>query len=181
MLKNIITILFITLIIYGLIILILTNFVFPRKFQDIVEHVTKQYNVDPNLVYAIIKQESDFKEDAKSRSGAIGLMQIMTTTADEVVQTISSIDKNYYNLYDPETNISVGVKYISELIRKFEGNIYLTIAAYNGGMGNVQKWFEKDYSKYDSLDKVVEEIKFVETRKYVTNVIGYYNFYTKLY
>ena len=181
MIKRTVTILIASLIIYLIIMWLLTSFIFPRKYKDIIEHVTTQYEVDPNLVYAIIKQESNFKENAKSSRGAIGLMQIITSTANEVVQTISSINEEYYNLYDPETNINVGVKYISELIQKFDGNIYLAIAAYNGGMGNVQKWFGADYSNYDTLQKVVDKIEFGETRKYVKNVVRYYDYYTKLY
>lgn len=181
MIKKITTILLAVLVCFLLIIFILTTFIFPRRYSDIVENVTKRYNVDPNLVYAVIKEESNFNKKAKSHRGAIGLMQIITSTADEVVQTISSIDEDYYDLYDPETNISIGVKYMSELIQKFEGNIYLAVAAYNGGMGNVQKWFRANYTDYDTLDKVVEKIEFEETRKYVTNVIKCYNIYTKLY
>ena len=84
---------------------IFRNVVYPRKYKEIIEQASSIYNVDPNLVYAIIKQESKFNGNANSRSGAKGLMQLMDATAYDMARKIDSIDEKDYDIYDPHTNI----------------------------------------------------------------------------
>lgn len=157
------------------------NIFFPRKYKDIVEQAANIYDVDPNLIYAIIKQESKFNKEVVSRSGAKGLMQIMDTTAQDMVENINSIDSDNYDIYDPYTNIFIGTKYVSYLINHFDGNYYMAIAAYNAGMGKVKDWAVKDYIEYDTFSDVYECIKYDETKNYLNQVIINYDYYTKLY
>ena len=157
------------------------NIFFPRKYKDVVEQAAGIYNVDPNLVYAVIKQESKFNNEATSKSGAKGLMQLMDSTAKDMVQNINSINKNDYNIYDPHTNIFIGTKYLSYLISHFDGNYYLAIVAYNAGMGKIEEWLNKDYTEYTTFSDIYECIEYTETKNYLTQVITNYNYYTKLY
>lgn len=165
-----------------IVIITLLKFVFyPIKYKAEVETASANYSVDPYIIYSVIKQESNFNPMACSNKGASGLMQLLHTTAKEVAISINSIDEDSFDIYDPETNISIGVKYLSELIQRYDGNVYIAITAYNAGMGNVDKWFELPYSDYNSIDKVLEKIEYIETKKYVTNIMNHYNMYKKLY
>lgn len=161
--------------------LLIKTFIFPTKYNEIIESAAKEYNVDPYLIYSVIKKESNFKKDAISRSNAKGLMQIMDSTADDVARNINTIPNKEYNIYDEYNNIYIGTKYIAELIRIYEGNMFLAITAYNAGMGNVNKWIKEDVSYYDNISKVVEIIKFEETKVYVIDVFRYYNIYKFIY
>lgn len=99
--------------------------------DDIFERASKKYNVPVELLKAIAKAESDFVVDAVSRSGAQGIMQLMPGTAAELGVT---------DPFDPEQNIMGGSKYISDLLKRYDGDTKLALAAYNAGMGNVKKY-----------------------------------------
>lgn len=99
------------------------------KYDNLIKKYSKEYNVDPKLVKALMKQESGFNPNVKSRAGAIGLMQLMPATAKQMGAT---------NPADPEQNIKAGVKYLKQLLDKYKGNKELAIAAYNAGPGNVK-------------------------------------------
>ena len=154
---------------------------FPKKYNYIIEEASRKYGVDPNLVYAIIKQESKFSEVAISKSKAKGLMQILDSTAKDMSKYIEEIDSKNIDLFDPKTNIFIGTKYISYLLNHFKGNYYLTVAAYNAGLGKVESWVNKDYTKYTELSDFIDSIEYNETKTYVTNVFNYYKYYTLLY
>lgn len=104
--------------------------VYVDRFSNYILTYSKQYNVDCKLVAAIIAQESKFKEDAKSRVGALGLMQIMPATGKNVAQKLKL---SKYNLMDPKDNIQIGVKFLSMLHSEYGGDINLMLAHYNGG------------------------------------------------
>ena len=134
---------FILLILLAVIIyFIAINLLYPRKYKDIIEQAASIYNVDPNLIYAVIKQESNFNKDAVSSAGAKGLMQIIDPTSKQMARKIDTIDDKNYDVFDPYTNIHIGTKYLSYLIKYFDGNYYLAIIAYNAGMGRVDTWLE---------------------------------------
>jgi len=153
--------------------------VFPIKHKEIVYAAAKKYNVDPRLVFAVIKQESGFVSTAKSRKEAKGLMQIMDGTAKQIAMEIPDI-KDDYKIYDPYTNINIGTKYLSNLIKKYDGNIYIALCAYNAGMGNIEGWFEIK-NRDTSLSDILKNIKYGETKKYITNVNFYYFAYKLIY
>ncbi len=122
-----------------------------RVYQKPIQIYSRIYDVDEELVHAIVKQESCFNEGAHSRVGAIGLMQLMPQTA---------LGLRINDPWNPEHNIQGGVKYIAEMLSMFKGNYKLAIAAYNAGPGNVRK--------YDGIPP------FKETRNYVVKVYGEY-------
>lgn len=181
MVKKIAVVVLVVLALYLVILGILKNIFYPKKYEAYVEKYCKLYAVEPDLVYAIIKQESNFNEKAESFAGARGLMQVLPATAKEVAVELNGINEETLDLNDKETNIQIGIKYLSSLIKRYDGNIYIAITAYNAGLGNVDKWFKEEYETYDTYKKIIEKIEFEETRKYTTNVIKYYNMYKKIY
>ena len=148
---------------------------YPDKYSDYVEKYSEEYGVDRNLVYAVIKQESNFREKAKSNRGAKGLMQIMNDTAIEIADELGY---SGVNLYNAETNIDIGTKYLADLIEKYE-NPKIAIAAYNAGFGNVDKWIAQGVIKEDGSN--LEEIPYRETEMYLRKVMKNYEMYNKLY
>jgi hypothetical protein len=104
---------------------------YPSAYVDIINSVCGRHGVDPALVHAIVKVESDFNPYALSRKGAMGLMQLMPQTA---------VVMNVGNSFNPHENIDGGVKYLRYLIDRYEGNLPLALAAYNSGETAVKKW-----------------------------------------
>lgn len=179
--KKIYIVILIILLVLVITNIVLTEIIFPRKYKEYVEQAAKLYGVDPNLVYAIIKQESNFYEKALSKSNAKGLMQLMDTTAKEMAKDNDNINENNYDIYDPYTNIHLGTKYLAKLINYFDGNYYLAVSAYNAGMGRVSNWFLKPYTNYNNLECVIKNVEYFETRNYLEKVIRNYNLYIILY
>ena len=180
-LKKLMILLIIIILVCLFMLWLYKNIFFPRKYKDIVEQAASIYNVDPNLIYAVIKQESKFNKVATSKSGAKGLMQIMDATAKDMAKNIDGVNKKSYDIYDPYTNIFIGTKYLSYLISHFDGNYYLAIVAYNAGMGKIEAWLNKDYTEYTTFDDIYKCIEYSETKNYLTQVITNYDYYTKLY
>ena len=148
--------------------------IYPLKYSEYVEEYSKEYNVDRLLIYSIIKAESNFDENATSRSNANGLMQIMNETAKELDESINEND-----LYNPETNIKLGTKHYKFLYDYYDQNMLLAITAYNAGIGNVDKWIEEGIIKSDGSD--IENIPYKETNNYVRKIIRDYGIYERLY
>ena len=154
---------------------------YPREYENFVSLYSKEYNVDENLVYAIIKAESNFDPDAVSGKSAKGLMQIVDETAMDVAKALSlniSQEELIERLNDIDLNINLGTKYISMLLEKYE-NIALALTAYNAGIGTVDNWIEKGTIKSDGSD--VENIPYKETNQYVRKILRDYDIYQKLY
>lgn len=101
-----------------------------RQFDHIINHASEKNRVDPDLIRAVIKAESDYDPSSTSSRGAMGLMQLMPETAREL---------GVLNAYDPYENIMAGTRYLKLLLERYDGNIPLTLAAYNWGMGNVER------------------------------------------
>ena len=152
--------------------------IYPLKYSEYVEKYAEEYNIDKYLVYAIIKAESNFEESAKSTSNAVGLMQIMESTAIETANKIE-LDITEQDLFDPELNIKLGIKYFTDLLEKYKGNYNLSIIAYNAGIGNVDKWIQEGTIKEDGSD--IENVPFKETNNYVRKILRDYEIYKELY
>ena len=166
---------------FFLTIWVLKTFVYPLTHFSIVKESASENSLDPYLILAIIKTESGFNENAKSNKDAKGLMQMLDSTANEVNDNINIVDSVDDNIYDADVNIKLGCKYFSNLVKRYDGNYYLAICAYNAGMGNVDKWLENGY-----IEKNLDEYKnvnlpFEETSKYLEKVISSYKIYVKLY
>ena len=134
--------------------------------------------VDPFLVAAIIREESQYDRRAVSRVGAIGLMQVMPATANAVAQQHHLPSLSREDLFDQETNIRIGARYVEQLFTQFSGNIVQTIAAYNAGPIVVGTWAATYRGR--SEDEFVELIQYQETRQYVKRVLRSYREYLRL-
>lgn len=147
---------------------------FPLKHYDIIKQYSEQYDLEPAFVYAIIKTESGFKENATSPKGARGLMQLMPETVDWAVTKIPIENFSYMDIEEPEVNIKIGCWVLNFLNKQLKDE-KLTIAAYNAGIGNVKKWL--DDSDYSKDGENLHSIPYEETKKYVEKVELYKNIY----
>jgi len=151
---------------------------FPTGYQQQVTKHVATHPIPEPLVFAVIREESNFRPEVSSDAGAVGLMQIMPETAKDIGQTIR-LKVDPLQLTDPELNVRLGVTYLSRLLRRYDGNLYLALAAYNGGPSNVRKWLQKN--GINDIDHFVESISFDETRGYVKRVMRSYFIYQKIY
>lgn len=151
--------------------------VYKLEYTEYVKKYADEYGVDEYLIYAIIKAESNFNQDAVSHREAKGLMQLMYSTAEDIAKRID-VDLNEENILEPDININLGTKYISMLIQKYN-NINLALAAYNAGSGNVDGWIEKGTLKSDGSD--IENVPFTETNNYVRKILRDYEIYKNIY
>jgi soluble lytic murein transglycosylase len=134
--------------------------------------------LDPYLIAAIIREESQYDVKAVSRVGAIGLMQVMPATANTVAQRVGLPAVGREDLFDQETNIRIGVRYVEQLLEQFSGNVVYTIASYNAGPLAVGNWIAQYGGQ--SQDEFVELIPYQETRQYVKRVLRSYREYVRL-
>ncbi len=153
-------------------------YLYPIKYEEYVYKYSEELEIDPMLTFAIIKTESNFEEKAISKSGAIGLMQLMESTAKEQAQKLN-IEYTKEVLYNPEINLKIGLNYFNTLLDYYNQNYILAFTAYNAGIGNVQKWINEGIINEDGSD--IENIPFKETNMYVRKIIKNYEIYKKLY
>jgi soluble lytic murein transglycosylase len=131
---------------------------YPLRYEQIVRGHADNYSLDPALLAAVIYQESKFKPDARSTSGAIGLMQLLPDTAKGIALHTGGSAFRVDDLYDPELNVRYGAWYLRHLLRKY-GDERSALAAYNAGQDNVDRWRREGRG-----------IQFSETRAYVDRV-----------
>lgn len=153
---------------------------YPELFRGEIEARAAKLDLDPDLLQALIREESAFDPKAGSWAGAMGLCQLMMPTAREVAGWLGVQGPiTRARLSEPDLNIWMGATYLSRLLRQFRGNAALAVAAYNAGPGSVNR-FLKRYEG-DALDEFIEEIPFEETRHYVKRVLGSMATYQMLY
>lgn len=124
------------------------------RYDQIIKEISQRHDIDPALVKAVIKTESDFDPQAVSKKGARGLMQLMPETLK---------DLNVYNPFHPRDNINGGVKFLKQLLKRFDNNLTLSLAAYNAGPTVVEK--------YEAIPP------YKETQGYVKKVLNYFDRY----
>jgi len=149
----------------------------PFRFQVLSE--SKKRSLDPRLVLAIMKQESQFKPNAKSPSAARGLLQLTIDAAQKYAPRAGLKQVSDDSLYQPGINIALGTEYMAELSRMFAGLGEAVAASYNGGEDNVARWLGR--TNQSDAGVFTAEIGFTESKNYVFKVMSYYRAYRQLY
>jgi soluble lytic murein transglycosylase len=148
---------------------------YPLHYQQIVRGHAHNYDLDPALLAAVIYQESKFRADARSSSGAIGLMQLLPDTAKGIALHTGGSAFRVDDLYNPEINVRYGAWYLRHLLQKY-GDERTALAAYNAGQDNVDRWRRSglgiQFSETRAYVKRVEELKQIYRDAYA-NELGY--------
>jgi len=142
---------------------------YPLEYETIVRTHARNYDLQPALLAAVIYQESKFRTDARSSSGAIGLMQLLPDTARGIALRTGGTRFQVDDLYDPDINVRYGCWYLRHLLRKY-GDEKTALAAYNAGQRNVDTWLRNG-----------DGIRFGETRHYVKRVEELKEIYRRTY
>lgn len=148
-------------------ILILQSIFFPIRYEDLIIKYSKENSLTPSLVASVINVESSYKKNAQSKAGAIGLMQILPSTAGYISSIKSISYSNENDLLNPEINIEIGCAYLKYLIDKFD-NIYTALASYNAGETVVLNWLKNP--EYSADKKTLNFIPYEETREYIKKI-----------
>jgi len=161
--KKLIILLSTFLIISVSLYLFIFNALYPLKYKNEILIAAQTYAVDPVLIAAVINAESSFKTNTISKKNAVGLMQLLPSTAE-------SLTDEAFDLFDPKTNITLGTKYLAYLIKKFK-DVDTALFAYNAGEGNVLRWLSEQ-----NKDKL-QTCPFKETNAYVKKIKNSLKFY----
>jgi soluble lytic murein transglycosylase len=145
------------------------NFALPLSDASIIREQAAQKRLDPALIAAVIYAETKF-DPRPSPAGAQGLMQILPSTAYYLAHLSGGVSFTAGDLADPSVNVAYGSYYLRYLLDHYSGNEMLAVAAYNGGLGNVDKWVARAQAAGRRLS--VGEIPFPQTRAYVQRVLG---------
>lgn len=156
---------------------------YPENFSSYVEASAKEFEVDKNVLYALIRTESFFDPQIQSHAGATGLTQLMEATAADCAKRLGVED---YDLSDPETNIRFGSYYFSNMVSRLNGSQILALFAYNAGITNVRRWVRSskiELERNGSLESelFLETLPFAETRDYGRRVVSAAAMYAFLY
>lgn len=154
--------------------------IYPISYREEIEAAAVANQVDPLLIAAIIRVESNYRTSSESHKGAIGIMQLMPDTASWLIDRDSSLSSlRNKDLRDPAVNIELGARYLQYLNERFGGNRAAMSAAYNAGHGKVARWLEEN--TWDGTLEQADRIPIGETRKYVKSVQYYYAKYVQVY
>lgn len=134
-----------------------------KNLDALAARAAKRHGLDPSLVEAVVEVESRFRPQARSRAGAIGLMQLRPATASEV----AGKELTEGDLYDPARNLDLGCAYLARLLRRYHGNRTAALMAYNAGPGKTDAWLAKD----PNPERALETLAYRETRDYVRKVM----------
>lgn len=159
--------------------ILIPSILYPTPYKEIVEAYAAKYELDPHLIYAVMRAESRYNPGAESHKGAKGLMQLIGTTASWGADELGIESFTESQIFEPEMNIRIGVWYLHKLMQQYKGDYVLVLAAYNAGSGNVSKWLGNE--EYSRDGKSLHHIPFRETREYVKKVLKNLRYYQKLY
>lgn len=151
----------------------------PLRHEDIIRQQAHDKGLEPSLIAAVIYAESHFRDNQTSSAGAEGLMQLTPDTARYIARKSGGTGFVVDDLATPQVNISYGAYYLRYLLRHYEGNEILALAAYNAGEGNVDRWIAEARARDRAL--TVEAIPYAETRSYVTRVRSAQREYERTY
>ncbi len=152
--------------------------IYPEAYKDDVSKYAKKRKIDPYLIWSIMKAETQYKSDAISPVGAVGLMQFMPYTLEKLTKLIGN-NTQVEELFEPYKSIQYGASYLKKLSLELDKQVPLMAAAYNGGPHRVKSWIQR-WGNVD-YDVFVEHIPFAETRTYVKRVITFRSTYDKIY
>ncbi|HBV95895.1 MAG: lytic transglycosylase [Peptococcaceae bacterium BICA1-7] len=173
------------LLIVALLILLFLNadnigrMVFPVPYRQIIFSQAAGTGLDPYLLAAMVKTESNFNPGAVSIKGARGLMQVMPETGRWVAGQKGVNNYSHDLLFIPEKNIQIGAYYVGHLLENYKGNTVMMLGAYNAGTGNVKKWVEQ--GQWNGEKSRVDRIPYPETRQFIRKVLFYQQVYSYLY
>ena len=156
----------------------LQQLAYPMPFADLIQEQAARWQLDPRLLVAVIRQESQFESSATSHAGARGLMQVMPATAQWIADQLGWRDHQAQQSYWPYVNVTFGAYYIHQGLQQFDESLAAALAAYNGGPGNTTFW--RGLAPDDD-DLMVALINFNETRVYVQAVWSHYEMYRRIY
>lgn len=148
---------------------------FPLAHLEALQALTTQLDLDLPLVLALIRKESLFNPSAKSSAGALGLMQVMPRTGQQIAHQLQLGVTQEADLLQPEHNLSIGTHYLSSLLRRYQGDPVLAAAAYNAGPARARAWQQSLGNETNPL--WVERITFAETRDYVKSLLAFREVY----
>jgi soluble lytic murein transglycosylase len=152
---------------------------YPVNYEDIIQREAAKYAIDPFLIMALIRQESAFNPKAVSVANAHGLMQLLPSTARRLAHGMKLPRPSTARLHEPEVNIKFGMRYFSDLLKRFDGQTEKALASYNAGEHRVESWMSE--GTYADSAEFVDTIPFTETRNYVKLINRNYFFYKILY
>ncbi|MCZ8511919.1 lytic transglycosylase domain-containing protein [Paenibacillus filicis] len=155
------------------------RFMYPIRYDKEIRQMADKYQLDPFLIAAIIRVESNYKLQTVSKKGAYGLMQLMPDTSDWIIDKARFSDKYRDQLHDPSVSIELGAWYLDWMQKQFNGNMIAVIAGYNAGHGKVSRWLQE--REWDGTLKGADTIPYGETRHYVQRVMYYHDKYVKFY
>jgi len=156
-----------------------SRLLYPMKHADLITGSAGQNQLDPALVAAVIYEESSFEETISSEAGAVGLMQLMPSTATWIAAKTGGVDFRVSDLKDPSVNIAYGCWYLRYLTDRY-GSTELALAAYNGGTENLDKWLA-DASSQGRQFSSATDIPWPETREFVVSVDKTRDIYARAY
>ncbi|MCQ2982007.1 MAG: lytic transglycosylase domain-containing protein [Treponemataceae bacterium] len=154
----------------------LLPYVYPQYHKEAILAAAREFDLDPSLLFGLIRSESYFDAAVVSHAGAIGLSQLMTPTAGDVARKLKVSD---YDLTDPETNARFGAFYLAELVRRLDGDVLLAAMSYNAGITNVRNWRRAMADLPHDL--FLEAVPYEETRGYGRKITTAYGMYAMLY
>jgi len=157
----------------------LWEFTYPRAYKKSVRLYSDRYGIAPEFAWAIMRAESHYNKEATSSVGALGLMQIMPNTGIQVAKLLEREGFEVKDLFEPKTNIELGIRYLNRLSKKFKNRVPLIASAYNAGPHRMEAWL-KNFGNLD-MDEFIEHIPFSQTRNYAKKVVRNYYVYQRLY
>ncbi len=155
----------------------LLKIIYPYPYSECMKRISRKYRIDKNLLYSLIRAESYYRNDAVSRSGAVGLMQLLPSTAKDIAKRLKLKD---YALTEPCISIEIGSGYINWLKKYVGDSIIKVLAAYNAGPGRVKRRWTQINWKNDP-DYIIEFLPYDETRAYILMIYKYMEHYRMIY
>ena len=146
---------------------LLRSFLFPFKYEDLIKQNATKYNLESYLIASVINVESSYNPKATSSASAVGLMQILPSTASYVSSLYNINFQNQDDLFNPEINIEIGTAYLHYLLNKFE-DLETALASYNAGETVVRSWLKNE--DYSTNQKTLNYIPYKETRNYIKKI-----------